>query len=241
MHGRAGGEPEPGDGIARDLGQEPHDAIAHLQLHVVQVQLHVAHVQLHDHVIGCRVRRESPTTVPGSTLCRLSPSGCRVARMTSRAGMRTRTFAPAADARSAASSVPPSKRELDQSAVRRRRPRHARVEDAAQSDGVAQPGQIGTAHQRRRRAPLATPLPRSSTSTCVASRTTSSKSCVTSTSGMSQRPAQLVDLVLETATHGAIDGGERLVEEQHRRLARQRSRQGDTLAFAARELVRPPI
>jgi hypothetical protein len=33
VHGRAGGEPEPGDGVARDLRQEPHNAIAHLQLH----------------------------------------------------------------------------------------------------------------------------------------------------------------------------------------------------------------
>ena len=56
-----------------------------------------------------------------------------------------------------------------------------------------------------------------------------------------ERPAQLVDLILQTPPHGAIDGGKRFVEQQHRRLARQRSRERDALTLAARQLVRPPV
>ena len=55
-----------------------------------------------------------------------------------------------------------------------------------------------------------------------------------------ERPAQPVDLVLQTPAHGAIDGGKRFVEQQHRRLASQRPRERDPLALAARQLVRPP-
>ena len=55
-----------------------------------------------------------------------------------------------------------------------------------------------------------------------------------------ERPAQRVDLVLETPAHRAIDGGKRLVEQQHGRLASQRSRERDALTLAARQLVRSP-
>ena len=72
-----------------------------------------------------------------------------VARMTSRAGMRTRTVVPTAHVTvRSASSVPPSN-------VSSTRPRAGcrrattRVEDAAQADRVAQPRQVRTAHQRR--------------------------------------------------------------------------------------------
>ena len=58
---------------------------------------------------------------------------------------------------------------------------------------------------------------------------------------MSSVRRKRVDLVLEAAAHGAIDGGERFVEQQHGRLARQRSRERDPLTLAARELVRPPL
>ena len=53
-------------------------------------------------------------------------------------------------------------------------------------------------------------------------------------------PAQPVDLVLETAPDLPIDGGKRLVEQQHVRLARQRPRQRHSLTFAPGQLVRPP-
>ena len=85
--------------------------------------------------------------------------------------------------------------------------------------------------------PYATVRPCSSIKTCVASRTTSSKSCVTRISGTSQCAAQAVDLILQTSANGTIDGSERLVEQQHGGLACQRSRERDTLTFPARQFV----
>ena len=58
---------------------------------------------------------------------------------------------------------------------------------------------------------------------------------------MSSAAPQRVDFVLQTPPDGAIDGGERFVEEQDGRLARERARQRDALPLAARELVRPAI
>ena len=46
-----------------------------------------------------------------------------------------------------------------------------------------------------------------------------------------ERPSQLVDLILQSSSHRAIDGGKRLVEEQHCRLASERSRERDTLTL----------
>ena len=75
----------------------------------------------------------------------------------------------------------------------------------------------------------------------MASRTTSSKSCVTRISGMSSvRRSSSISSCRRRRTR-AIDGRKRLVEQQHRRLARQRSRERDPLTLAARQLVRPPV
>ena len=52
-----------------------------------------------------------------------------------------------------------------------------------------------------------------------------------------ERPPQRGDLLLKTPPHVAIDGGERLVEQQHRRLAGQRPRERHPLALAAGELA----
>ena len=49
-----------------------------------------------------------------------------------------------------------------------------------------------------------------------------------------ERPAQRGDLLLKAPPHVAIDGGEWLVEQQHRRLAGQRPREGHPLAFSPR-------
>ena len=54
-------------------------------------------------------------------------------------------------------------------------------------------------------------------------------------------PTQLVDLVLETSPHRAVDRREGLIEQQHRRLTRQGSRERHPLPFAARQLVGPPV
>jgi len=53
-------------------------------------------------------------------------------------------------------------------------------------------------------------------------------------------PTQLVDLVLEAPPHRAVDRREGLIEQQHRRLARQGSRQRHPLPLAARQFVGPP-
>ena len=58
---------------------------------------------------------------------------------------------------------------------------------------------------------------------------------------MSSVRRSCVDLVLQAPPHAAIDGGKRLVEQQHRRIARQRAGQRDALALAARELVRAAV
>ncbi len=46
-------------------------------------------------------------------------------------------------------------------------------------------------------------------------------------------PTEFVELVVELPTHGAIDGGERLVEQHDVRIAREGTRQCDTLTLSA--------
>ena len=48
-------------------------------------------------------------------------------------------------------------------------------------------------------------------------------------------PPQFVELVVQLLAHGAIDRGERLVEQHHVRIARERPRQRDALTLSARE------
>ena len=56
-----------------------------------------------------------------------------------------------------------------------------------------------------------------------------------------ERSTQLIDLVLKVPADGSVDSRERLVQEQDRRLARQRTGQRDPLTLAARQRVRPAI
>ena len=56
-----------------------------------------------------------------------------------------------------------------------------------------------------------------------------------------ERSPQLVDLVLQSSPHRTIDGGKRFVEQQDRRLPRQRPRQRDALTLPAGELVRTAV
>ena len=46
------------------------------------------------------------------------------------------------------------------------------------------------------------------------------------------------ELLLQALSRHGIDGGERLVHQQHRRVVGQHARHGGALAHAARELVR---
>ena len=52
-----------------------------------------------------------------------------------------------------------------------------------------------------------------------------------------ERASQLVDLVLQTPAHGAIDRGKWFVQEQHGRFAGEGPCQRDTLALASRKLL----
>ena len=52
---------------------------------------------------------------------------------------------------------------------------------------------------------------------------------------------ELLDLVAGRGAQFGVEVGQRLVEQQYGRVAHQRPRQGDALAFAARELARPPV
>ena len=56
-----------------------------------------------------------------------------------------------------------------------------------------------------------------------------------------QRPPQFKDLVLEAPAYGAVHSGERLVEQQHGRVARDRSGDRDALSLASRQLVRTAV
>ena len=82
-------------------------------------------------------------------------------------------------------------------------------------------------------APEAIAFPLSRMSSRVASRTTSSKSCVTRIKRDVERPSQLVDLILQSPSHRSIDGSKRLVEQQHGRLASQCARERHALTLAS--------
>ena len=169
-------------------------------------------------------------TVAGNTLCRLSPGGSLVARITSRAAIRTRTVVPASSARSAASSVPPSNVELEQPALTMP-PHDARVEDTSQADGLAQPRQVRTTREIGQRSggdrlpSLENEQPRGQTNNVVEIMCDEHERDV-------ERPSQLVDLVLQSSSHRSIDGSKRLVEQQHGRLASQCARERNTLTLA---------
>jgi hypothetical protein len=53
--------------------------------------------------------------------------------------------------------------------------------------------------------------------------------------------SQPFNLTLESAADGTIHGSKRFVEQQHRWLTGQRSRQRDALTLAARQFVWPSI
>ena len=74
-----------------------------------------------------------------------------------------------------------------------------------------------------------------------ASVAASSRSCVTSTIGDLQALAHLRELALQAAARDLVHRRERLVEQQHLRVARKRPRQRDTLLLPAGELARQPV
>ena len=114
------------------------------------------------------------------------------------------------------------------------------VEDAAEADGVAQPRQVGTAHDHLE------PIARDAGSTFEQQHVRRQPHDVVDIVGDEhernlQAAPQRIDFVLETPPDGAIDGGERFVEQQDVGLARERACQRDPLPLAARELVRTTI
>ena len=113
---------------------------------------------------------------------------------------------------------------------------HRRFEYAAQSDSVVQPGKVRPTHQRRQRARRDRPavvqhqdVRRESQDILEVVGDENQRHL--------QRAAQAVDLALETPPNGTIDGSERLVEEQHRRLAGQCSGERDALPLAPGQFV----
>ena len=117
---------------------------------------------------------------------------------------------------------------------------HTRLEHAPESNGVAKPWQSGRLVSSDSW-PQATARPCSRIRRCVASRTTSSKSCVTRINGMSSVRRRLVDLILQASSHRAIDSRKGFVEQQYRRLTSERPRQRNTLTLTAGELLRTAV
>ena len=59
--------------------------------------------------------------------------------------------------------------------------------------------------------------------------------------GLAQLALQPQELVLQPDAHDRVDGAERLVHQQHRRIGGQRPRHADALPLAAGELVRVAV
>ena len=79
--------------------------------------------------------------------------------------------------------------------------------------------------------------PSTITPTRSASAAASSKSCVTSSVGSRSSREELGELAADDPARVGVERRERLVEQQHRRVARERPRQRDPLALAAGEIA----
>ncbi len=180
-------------------------------------------------------------TVPARALCRLSPSGAFIARMTSRAGMRTRTVVPTGryvrargrsigghESREQRAAV---ERELQKSAVLDN-VRDRCVKHAAEPDRLAEPRQVGTTRQCGER-----PVRDASTffqDQGVRREPHNVFEVVGDEDERHvERSAQIVDFVLEMPSDAAIDSRKRFVEQQHRRFAGQGTRKRNPLALPA--------
>ena len=151
--------------------------------------------------------------------------------MTSRAGMRTRTIVAGSEMTRGCEQCASVKRQRDQATVDIDAT-HRRLEYAAKSDGFVQPGQVRPTHERRQRARRDRP-PVVQHQDVRRESHDILKIVSHENQRHVQRAAQAVDLALETPPDGTIDGSERLVEQQHRRLARQCSGERDALPLAA--------
>ena len=182
VHAAAYRDAQSADRVLRHLGQ----------------QQHATDGDLNDRVIERRVgmnRRDHA----GQHIVQAQSRQAPVARMTSRAGIRTRTVVPIASSRSAASSVPPSK-------VSSTSPRSGNasrddgIEDAAEPNGLPQPGEVRPTHERRHR-------PTRDGSALLEHQHVRGKPHdifeVVSDEDQRhvERPAQAVDLVLKTPAH----------------------------------------
>ena len=149
--------------------------------------------------------------------------------------MRTRTAVPTRDRPVRHEQCAAVERELHEPAVWIG-VRHDGVEHRAESDRFSQPRQIGTTHERRHRPD------REALSSLQHQHVRGQPHHVVEVvrdedERHVERSPQRVDLVLKGASHDAIDGGKRFVEQQDGRLARQRSGERDALPFAARQLA----
>ena len=73
------------------------------------------------------------------------------------------------------------------------------------------------------------------------SRIASSTSWVTNTIGLVQLALEPQELLLQLGAHDRIDGAERLVHQQHRRIGGEGAGHADALLLAARQLRRVPV
>ena len=168
--------------------------------------------------------------MPGNTLCRLSPSGALVARITSRAAIRTRTFVPASEHPIGREQRASIEGQLEKSTFGISS-YDTRLENAAQANGIPKPWQVRTTRQigqraARDRAPWSRiKQMRGQANDVVEIMCHEHERDV-------ERPSQLVDLILQSSSHRSIDGGKRLVEQQHGRLASQRSCERHALTLA---------
>ena len=152
-----------------------------------------------------------------------------------RPGSPRRTRSPAANAAaSGASSTRPSQREPRCGPRRGRRPR--RRTRCAGRRRRATVGVAPAASSPRAACPSAACGRGAGSHMRSASIAASSRSCVTSTIGIASVAAQLGELAVELLPRHAVDRGERLVEQQHLRVARERARHRDALLLAAGEL-----
>ena len=81
--------------------------------------------------------------------------------------------------------------------------------------------------------------PSTITPTRSASAAASSKSCVTSSVGSRSSAEQLGELAADDAAGVRVECRERLVEQEHGRVARERPRERDALPLAPREIAGP--
>ena len=152
--------------------------------------------------------------------------------------MRTRTAVPVGIAALGGQQHAAVERQQHQPVIGRSR--DGGLEHRAEADGLAQPGEVRAAHQRRHR-PVGD-APAALEQQDVRGQPHHVVEVVGDEDHRQvERPAQRVDFVLKAPPHLAIDGGKRFVEKQDGRLAGQRPGERHALTLAAGQFLRPAI